>query len=203
MTVSVHHNDLPAGLTFGPVVAVDTETLGLKHKRDRLCVVQLSSGDGTAHLVTFDGSDYSAPNLRKLMADKNVLKLFHFARFDIAAIKQYLGVVCAPVYCTKLASKLARTYTDHHSLKTLCRELLGVELDKQQQTTDWGCLPLTDAQIAYASSDVLYLHQLRDKLDALIAREGRQQLLQSCLDFLPARGELDLAGWEEDVFAHH
>ncbi len=203
MTVSVHHNDLPAGIDFGAVVAIDTETLGLKHKRDRLCVVQLSAGDGTAHLVTFDGSDYSAPNLRKLMADKNVTKLFHFARFDIAAIKQYLGVVCAPVYCTKLASKLARTYTDHHSLKTLCRELAGVELDKQQQTTDWGALPLTDAQIAYASSDVLYLHKIKAVLDDLIKREGRQDLLQASFDFLPARALLDLAGWEDDdIFAH-
>lgn len=202
MTVSVHHNDLPAGLDFGPVVAVDTETLGLKHKRDRLCVVQLSSGDGDAHLVTFDGSDYSAPNLRALMEDKNVLKLFHFARFDIAAISQYLGVVCAPVYCTKLASKLARTYTDHHSLKTLCRELAGVELDKQQQTTDWGNLPLSDAQIAYAASDVLHLHKIKAVLDDLIAREGREALLQSCLDFLPSRAMLDLAGWEGDIFEH-
>lgn len=202
MTVSVHHNDLPAGLSFGPIVAVDTETLGLKHKRDRLCVVQLSSGDGTAHLVTFDGSDYSAPNLRALMQDKNVIKLFHFARFDIAAIKQYLGAVCAPVYCTKLASKLARTYTDHHSLKTLCRELAGVELDKQQQTTDWGNLPLSDAQIAYAASDVLHLHKIKAVLDDLIAREGREVLLQSCLDFLPARALLDLAGWEDDIFEH-
>ena len=203
MTVSVHHNDLPAGIDFGAVVAIDTETLGLKHKRDRLCVVQLSAGDGTAHLVTFDGSDYSAPNLRKLMADKNVTKLFHFARFDIAAIKQYLGVVCAPVYCTKLASKLARTYTDHHSLKTLCRELAGVELDKQQQTTDWGALPLTDAQIAYASSDVLYLHKIKAVLDDLIKREGRQDLLQASFDFLPARALLDLAGCEDDdIFAH-
>ena len=202
MTVSVHHNDLPAGITFGPIVAVDTETLGLKHKRDRLCVVQLSSGDGTAHLVTFDGADYSAPNLKRLMEDKNVIKLFHFARFDIAAIKQYMGAVCAPVYCTKLASKLARTYTDHHSLKTLCRELVGVDLDKQQQTTDWGNLPLSDAQIAYAASDVLHLHKIKAVLDDLIAREGRQALLQSCFDFLPTRAMLDLAGWEDDVFAH-
>ena len=203
MTVSVHHNDLPAGIDFGAVVAIDTETLGLKHKRDRLCVVQLSAGDGTAHLVTFDGSDYSAPNLRKLMQDKNVTKLFHFARFDIAAIKQYLGVVCAPVYCTKLASKLARTYTDHHSLKTLCRELAGVELDKQQQTTDWGALPLTDAQIAYASSDVLYLHKIKAVLDDLIKREGRQDLLQASFDFLPARALLDLGVWgDENILAH-
>lgn len=202
MTVCVHHNDLPAGLSFGPVVAVDTETLGLRHKRDRLCVVQLSAGDGTAHLVTFDGRDYSAPNLRRLMQDKAVTKLFHFARFDIAAIRQYLGVVCAPVYCTKLASKLARTYTDHHSLKTLCRELLGIDLDKQQQTTDWGNHPLSDAQVAYAASDVLHLHALRERLDALIAREGRGELLQSCLDFLPARALLDVAGWEEDIFEH-
>ena len=202
MTVSVHHNDLPSGLDFGPVVAVDTETLGLRHKRDRLCVVQLSAGDGSAHLVTFDGSDYSAPNLRALMADTTVTKLFHIARFDIAAIREYLGVVCAPVYCTKLASRLARTYTDHHSLKTLCRELIGVDLDKQQQTTDWGALPLTEAQIAYAASDVLHLHKLKAVLDVLIAREGRQPLLQACLDFLPARALLDLAGWEDDIFEH-
>ena len=202
MTVFVHQNDLPAGLNFGPIVAVDTEMMGLKHKRDRLCVVQLSAGDGTAHVVTFDGSDYSAPNLRQLIEDKNVIKLFHFARFDIAALQEYIGALCTPVYCTKIASKLARTYTDHHSLKTLCRELAGVELDKQQQTTDWGALPLTQSQIDYAASDVLYLHKIKTALDQLIAREGRTQLLQSCLDFLPARALLDLAGWEDDIFAH-
>ncbi len=202
MSVSVHHNDLPAGLDFGASVAVDTETLGLRHRRDRLCVVQLSAGDGTAHLVTFDGHDYSAPNLKKLLADKNIFKLFHFARFDLAALSLYLGVTVAPVYCTKLASKLARTYTEHHSLKTLCRELIGVELDKQQQTTDWGQLPLSPEQINYAASDVLYLHRLKERLDADLAREGRSALAQACFDFLPTRAALDLAGWEEDIFAH-
>lgn len=202
MSVSVHTNDLPAGLDFGSVVAIDTETLGLRHRRDRLCVVQLSAGDGTAHLVTFDGQDYSAPNLKKLLADKNVLKLFHFARFDLAALSLYLGVTVAPVYCTKLASKLARTYTDHHSLKTLCRELIGVELDKQQQTTDWGRLPLSPEQVKYAASDVLHLHRLKEWLDAALAREGRSELAQACFDFLPTRAALDLAGWEEDIFEH-
>lgn len=203
MTITVHVNDLPAGLDFGPVVAVDTETLGLKHNRDRLCVVQLSAGDGTAHLVTLDGRDYSAPNLRALMADPAVTKLFHFARFDLAAIERYLGVTVAPVYCTKIASRLARTYTDHHSLKTLCRELLGVDLDKQQQTTDWGKLPLTPEQIAYAASDVLHLHALKERLDADLAREGRSHLAKACFDFLPSRAKLDLAGWEDaDIFAH-
>lgn len=202
MTVTVHHNDLPLGVVFGPVVAVDTETLGLKPHRDRLCVVQLSAGDGTAHLVTFDGSDYSAPNLKKLFTDANVTKLFHFARFDLAALSLYLGVTVAPVYCTKIASRLARTYTDHHSLKTLCRDVLGVELDKQQQTTDWGQLPLTPAQINYAASDVLHLHALREKLDMALARENRTQLAAACFGFLPARAALDLAGWEDDIFEH-
>lgn len=203
MTISVHHNDLPAGLDFGDVVAVDTETLGLKHRRDRLCVVQLSAGDGTAHLVTFDGSDYSAPNLKQLMADEKVTKLFHFGRFDIAAIAHYLGVTCAPVYCTKIASRLARTFTDHHSLKTLCRELAGVDLDKQQQTTDWGRLPLTPEQINYAASDVLHLHKIRAVLDDMLAREGRSEMAAACFGFLPTRALMDIGGFEEaDIFAH-
>jgi ribonuclease D len=202
MNTTLHHNDLPAGLSFGDIVAIDTETLGLKPQRDRLCVVQLSAGDGTAHLVKFDGSDYSAPNLKKLLADPKVVKLFHFARFDIAALYQYLGVVTAPVYCTKLASRLARTYTQHHSLKTLCKDVLGVELDKQQQTTDWGAATLSPEQMAYAASDVLHLHRLKEWLDAALAREGRTALAQACFDFLPARAALDLAGWEEDIFEH-
>lgn len=200
---TLHFNDLPADVSFGPIVAIDTETMGLNNKRDRLCVVQLSSGDGSAHLVKFDGKDYSAPNLKKLLADKNVVKLFHFARFDIGALYTYLGVVTAPVYCTKIASRLARTYTDHHSLKTLCRDVLGVELDKQQQTTDWGSEILSPEQINYAASDVLHLHALRTALEAALAREGRSHLANACFDFLPSRSLLDVAGWaEEDIFAH-
>lgn len=202
MNTTLHHNDLPAGLSFGDIVAIDTETLGLKPQRDRLCVVQLSAGDGTAHLVKFDGSDYSAPNLKKLLADPKVVKLFHFARFDIAALYQYLGVVTAPVYCTKLASRLARTYTQHHSLKTLCKDVLGVELDKQQQTTDWGAATLSPEQMAYAASDVLHLHRLKAALDESLQREGRAHYARACFDFLPTRALLDLAGWEEDIFEH-
>jgi ribonuclease D len=203
MTVTLHRGDLPSGLSFGNSVAVDTETLGLKPHRDRLCLVQLSAGDGTAHLVKFDGKDYSAPNLKKLMTDKNVTKIFHFARFDIAIMQQYLGVLTAPVYCTKIASKLARTFTSHHSLKTLCKDLLNLDLDKQQQTTDWGIPELSQAQIDYAAADVLHLHKLKASLDVSLAREGRQHLIQACLDFLPYRSLLDLAGWEEeDIFIH-
>lgn len=203
MTVTLHQGDIPSGLSFGDSVAVDTETLGLKPARDRLCLVQLSSGDGTAHLVKFDGRDYSAPNLKKLMTDKNVTKIFHFARFDIAAMQQYLGVLTTPVYCTKIASRLARTFTSHHSLKNLCKDLLNLDLDKQQQTTDWGASELSQAQIDYAASDVLHLHRLKASLDASLAREGRMHLLQACLHFLPSRSLLDLAGWEEDdIFSH-
>jgi ribonuclease D len=198
----LHRNDLPADVDLGSVIAVDTETMGLKTHRDRLCLVQLCSGDGQAHLVQLvDG--YDAPNLKALMADPNRLKLFHFARFDIAAIQAYLGVVTAPVYCTKIASRLVRTFTDRHGLKDLVRDLCGVEISKQQQSSDWGAETLTAEQLKYAASDVLYLHAMREKLDEMLAREGRTQLAQACFDFLPTRAALDLAGWDEiDIFAH-
>jgi len=203
MTTTLHHHDLPDGLDFGPAVAVDTETMGLVPHRDRLCLVQLSAGDGTAHLVKFDGQTYDAPNLSALMTDSNVLKLFHYARFDIASLKNWLGIDTAPVYCTKIASRLARTYTDRHGLKDLTRELLGVDLSKQQQSSDWGADQLSKAQKAYAASDVLHLHALRDKLDVMLAREGRTELAQACFDFLGTRAALDLAGWPEfDIFTH-
>ncbi len=203
MTVTLHKGDLPADLDLGPVVAVDTETMGLNPHRDRLCLVQLSSGDGTAHLVQIGLGQTGAPNLARLLADPKVEKLFHFARFDIAALYQGLGVLTAPVYCTKIASRLTRTFTDRHGLKDICRDLLGVEISKQQQSSDWGAADLTDAQMAYAASDVLYLHGLKAKFDVLLAREGRTDLARACFDFLPARARLDLAGWPEiDIFAH-
>ena len=202
-TATVHVGDLPDGLDLGPVVAVDTETMGLNPVRDRLCVVQLSSGDGTAHLVRLPKGTRRAPNLTGLLADPAVLKLFHFARFDVAVLKAYLGVDTAPVYCTKIASKLVRTYTDRHGLKDLTRELLNVDLSKQQQSSDWGADPLDSEQIAYAASDVLYLHRLRDRLDAMLVREGRTELAARCFAFLPTRAALDLGGWEAiDIFAH-
>jgi ribonuclease D len=198
----LHHGDIPADLHFGESVAVDTETMGLSLVRDRLCVVQLSAGDGTAHLVKL-GRDYDCPNLKRLLADPKVLKIFHFARFDVAMIKRSLGVDCAPIYCTKIASKLCRTNTDRHGLKDLCFNLLGVEISKEQQTSDWGADTLTDQQQAYAAQDVLYLHRLKGVLDGLLAREGRADLAAACFDFLPTRGALDLAGWDEvDIFAH-
>ncbi|MFH1806455.1 MAG: ribonuclease D [Pseudomonadota bacterium] len=203
MTNYLHHGDLPDGLDLGKIVAIDSETMGLNPHRDRLCVVQLSGGDGDAHLVKFDGQTYDAPNLKKLLADQTVLKLFHFGRFDIAVMDAYLGVTCAPVYCTKIASKLVRTYTDRHGLKDLVRELVGVEISKQQQSSDWGSAELTAEQIAYAASDVLYLHQMKEELDRRLAREGRTEMAQACFDFLPVRAKLDLSGWEEaDIFAH-
>ena len=203
MTNFLHHGDLPDGLDLGKVVAIDSETMGLNPHRDRLCVVQLSAGDGDAHLVKFDGENYEAPNLKKLLEDPSVLKLFHFGRFDIAVMDKYLGVRCAPVYCTKIASKLVRTYTDRHGLKDLVRELAGVNLDKQQQSSDWGSADLSDEQIAYAASDVLYLHKAKEELDRRLAREGRTELAQACFEFLPIRATLDLSGWEEtDIFAH-
>lgn len=202
-TATVHVGDLPDGLTLGPVVAVDTETMGLNPVRDRLCVVQLSSGDGTAHLVRLPKGAFDAPNLTGLLADPNVLKLFHFARFDVAVLKAYLGVDTAPVYCTKIASKLVRTYTDRHGLKDLTRELLNVDLSKQQQSSDWGAETLDSEQIAYAASDVLYLHRLKDRLDTMLAREGRTDLAARCFAFLPTRAALDLGGWDAiDIFAH-
>ena len=203
MAIHYHQYDLPADVSFGDSVAIDTETMGLNLQRDRLCVVQLSAGDGDAHVVHFPTQDYDAPNLRRLLGDQAVTKLFHFARFDLAMIQKYFSVVCTPVYCTKVASKLCRTNTDRHGLKDLCKELLGVDLSKQQQTSDWGAAELTPEQVAYAASDVLYLHALRIKMDALLAREGRRHLAEACFYFLPVRSALDLAGWdEEDIFAH-
>jgi ribonuclease D len=185
------------------MVAVDTETLGLNPGRDRLCLVQLSSGDGSAHLVQFARDEYQAPNLKRLLADPNVLKLYHFARFDLATLRRYLGVLSGPVYCTRTASKLARTYTDKHGLKDLVKELLDIDLSKQQQSSDWGAENLTEQQLAYAANDVAFLHRLKDALDAMLVREGRMELAESCFGFLPARAELDLAGWAEgDIFAH-
>jgi ribonuclease D len=202
-TITLHRGDLPADVSFGAAVAIDTETMGLIPGRDRLCLVQLSAGDGTAHLVQFERGQYDAPNLKRLLADNNVAKLFHFARFDIAALYAYLGVLARPVYCTKIASRLVRTFTDRHGLKEICRELLGVELNKQQQSSDWGASELTPEQMKYAASDVLYLHALKEKFDAMLEREGRTGLARSCFDFLPARAALDLAGWAEvDIFAH-
>lgn len=201
--IKIHRGDLPSGLSFPAGVAIDTETLGLNPHRDRLCLVQLSSGDGTAHLVQFDGKDYSAPRLKALLADPKILKIFHFARFDIAVLKQYLGVETAPIYCTKIASKLARTYTDRHGLKDLVGELLGIELSKQQQSSDWGAAKLSESQMSYAANDVLHLHALKAKLDAMLAREGRAELAHAAFGFLPTRAHLDLAGFEEDdIFAH-
>lgn len=184
-------------------LAVDTEAMGLNNKRDRLCLVQLSDGKGDAHLVQFEKGAYHAPNLVKLLTDKSRAKIFHFARFDLAIIREYLGVRIAPVYCTRTASRLARTYTDKHGYKDLCKELLGIDISKQQQTSDWGAASLTQEQIDYAASDVLHLHKLKQKLDVMIAREGREELLSACCGFLPYRAELDLAGWaDQDIFAH-
>ena len=203
MTVELYQGDLPAGLDLGETVAVDTETLGLNPQRDRLCLVQLSSGDGNAHLVQLSDGNYDAPNLKRLLENETITKLFHFGRFDIAMIKRYLGVVCRPVYCTKIASKLSRTYTDRHGLKDLCTELIGVDLSKQQQQSDWGAAELTPEQLEYAASDVLYLHRLKQLLDERLAREGRTALAEACFEFLPHRAELDLAGWEDqDIFSH-
>lgn len=204
MTVHFHEEDLPAGVLADGPVAVDTETMGLLTPRDRLCVVQISDGRGDEHLVRFKpGSDYAAPHLKSVLADPARLKLYHFARFDIAAIQHYLGVLAAPVYCTKTASRLIRTYTDRHGLKELVRELLGQDISKQQQSSDWGAPELSDAQKDYAASDVRYLHLLRAELDKRLEREGRTQLARACFDFLPHRALLDLAGWAEvDIFAH-
>jgi ribonuclease D len=203
MKIKLHRHDLPDGLDLGPVVAIDSETLGLNPNRDRLCLVQLSSGDGTAHAVQFAPDGYAAPNLKRMLADPNVLKLFHFARFDMAMFRRHLDVVTAPVYCTKIASKLVRTYTDRHGLKDLVKELLGVDMSKEQQSSDWGAPELTEKQLAYAASDVAYLHKLKAALDAMLEREGRTQLAKACFNFLPARVALDLAGWPEvDIFAH-
>lgn len=203
MTIYLHQNDLPAGLEFPDGVAVDTETLGLSLTRDKLCVVQLSAGDGDAHLVQLDRDNYDCPNLKALLGDASVQKILHFARFDVAMVQKYLGVIMQPVFCTKIASKLVRTYTDRHGLKYLVKELLGRDMSKQQQSSDWGAPELSAAQQEYAASDVLYLHELRDQLAEMLARENRTDLAQACFNFLPHRCALDLAGWPEtDIFAH-
>jgi len=207
MSIHLYKGDLPEGLELGPEVAIDTETMGLNPVRDRLCLVQMSSGDGVSHLVqipkTEPGRLHPAPRLKAMLENPNVLKIFHFARFDVAALKAYLGARVAPVYCTKIASKMTRSYTDRHGLKDLCKELLDVELSKQQQSSDWGSQDLSEDQLRYAASDVLHLHKLKAKLDPLLAREGRSALAAACFEFLPSRGELDLLGWEEpDIFSH-
>jgi ribonuclease D len=203
MTVTLHLGDLPPGLSFGASVAVDTETLGLSLTRDPLCVVQLSAGDGNAHVVKLNRPAYDCPNLKALFADPHVEKIFHFARFDVAMVQNYLGVILTPVFCTKIASKLVRTYTDRHGLKDLSKELLGVDMSKQQQSSDWGAPVLSQAQIDYAASDVLHLHALKEKLVTMLEREGRMDMARQCFDFLPTRAALDLAGWAEtDIFAH-
>ncbi|MDX1716881.1 MAG: ribonuclease H-like domain-containing protein [Anderseniella sp.] len=203
MAIKVHQGDLPEGLDFGKMVAVDTETMGLNAHRDKLCVVQLSAGDDDAHLVQLDRSTYDAPRLKALMENPDVVKIFHYARFDVGMLKHYLGADTGPVYCTKIASRLARTYTDRHGLKDLVREMLGIEMSKQQQSSDWGTPVLSDAQKQYAALDVIYLHELKVRLDQMLRREGRTGLAQACFDFLPTRAALDLAGWPEaDIFAH-
>jgi ribonuclease D len=203
MTIRLHRGDLPNLSAYKGAVAIDTETMGLDPNRDRLCVVQLSPGDGSADVVQIPAGHSDAPNLKKLLADQSVLKIFHFARFDLGMLFKALGVMPEPVYCTKIASRLCRTYTDRHGLKDLTREVLGVDLSKQQQSSDWGADTLTDAQLAYAASDVLHLHALKEKLDAMLAREGRTELAAACFGFLPHRVRLDLAGWAaEDIFSH-
>jgi ribonuclease D len=206
--IHLHRHDLPDGLALGPVLAVDTETMGLNPHRDRLCLVQLSAGDGHAHLVqlippSLGGHGYDCPNLARLLADPGVVKLMHFARFDVAMLQHYLGITVAPVRCTKIAARLTRTFTDRHGLKDLCRDLLGAEISKQQQTSDWGAVELTAEQLAYAASDVLHLHALWGRLEALLIREGRRELAEACFAFLPARARLDLLGYEQpDIFSH-
>ncbi|MFX0543583.1 ribonuclease D [Roseovarius sp. S4756] len=203
MTNTLYQGDLPDGLDLGPVVAIDCETMGLNPHRDRLCVIQMSGGDGNAHLVQVAKGQTEAPNLSAMLTDPDILKLFHFGRFDIAAMQNAFGAVTAPVYCTKIASKLIRTYTDRHGLKYLLQELLNVDISKQQQSSDWGAPQLTEAQLDYAASDVLYLHRLREALNKRLEREGRMEMAQACFDFLPTRAALDLAGWpEQDIFSH-
>ena len=203
MAVKLHKGDIPATLDFGPAVAVDTEAMGLQAARDRLCLVQLSAGDGDAHLVQFDQSSFEAPQLKALLEDRNIVKIFHYARFDVAMLKAYLGADVGPVFCTKVASKLVRTYTDRHGLKDLVRDMLGIDVSKQQQSSDWGAAVLSDAQRQYAAQDVVYLHELKTRLEQMLKREGREAMAQSCFDFLSVRAALDLAGWaDEDIFAH-
>jgi ribonuclease D len=202
-SLKLHRGDLTAGVDFGDCVAVDTETMGLDPHRDRLCLVQLSDKDGNCHMVHFPNTVYDAPNLKAVLDDQNITKLFHFARFDVAVLNHYIGASCTPLYCTKIASKLVRTFTDHHGLRNLCVELLGIDLSKQQQRSDWGADDLTQEQVQYAAGDVLHLHRLREKLDVLLAREGRTRSAEACFEFLPVRAALDLAGWdEEDIFSH-
>lgn len=201
--IHLYRGDLPAGLDFGDAVAVDCEAMGLNSNRDRLCVVQLSAGDGVCHLVQLDKGEYDAPNLKAVLADKKITKIFHYARFDVGILKRFLGIDCTPVYCTKIASRLARTYTDRHGLKDVCRELVGVELSKEQQSSDWGAETLSESQINYAAIDVLYLHQVRAELEKILIREGRKELAQKCFDFLETRAALDIEGWPDlDIFAH-
>ena len=203
MKIKLHKGDLPSGLDLGPLVAIDSETMGLDPYRDRLCIAQLSAGDGVCHAVQFAPGHYDAPNLKSLLANQSVTKLFHFARFDVAMFLRYLGVVTAPIYCTKIASKLVRTYTDKHGLKDLVKELLAVDLSKEQQSSDWGAPELSERQLAYAANDVAYLHRLKEALDCMLAREHRAALAKACFEFLPARAELDLAGWQDtDIFEH-
>ena len=203
MANHLYQNDLPDGLDLGPVVAIDCETMGLNPHRDRLCVIQMSGGDGDAHIIQVARGQSEAPNLARMLEDPEVLKLFHFGRFDIAAMYHAFGALAAPVYCTKIASRLVRTFTDRHGLKTLTQDLLGLNISKHQQQSDWGAETLSDAQLDYAASDVLHLHKLREKLDGMLAREGRVEIAQACFDFLPTRAKLDLAGWPEvDIFAH-
>ena len=203
MSITLHEQDLPEAIDFGSSVAIDTEAMGLHPYRDRLCLVQMSAGDGTCHMVRFRGPHYHAPRLTRLLSDPTVEKVFHFARFDVAILQHYLGVTTQPVYCTKIASKLARTYTDRHGLKDLCHELLGIELSKEMQSSDWGVAELTEAQLRYAAHDVLHLHALRARLDTMLKREQRVELAQACFDFLPHRATLDLAGWPGvDIFAY-
>ena len=202
-SLKLYRGDLTAGVDLGDCVAVDTETMGLDPHRDRLCLVQLSDKDGNCHMVHFPNTAYDAPNLKALLDDQNITKLFHFARFDVAVLNHYIGASCTPLYCTKIASKLVRTFTDHHGLRNLCAELLGIDLSKQQQRSDWGADDLTQEQVQYAAGDVLHLHRLREKLDVLLAREGRTRSAEACFEFLPVRAALDLAGWdEEDIFSH-
>lgn len=202
-SIEVYQGDLPAGMSFGDSVAVDTEAQGLNPNRDRLCVVQVSTGGGVCHLVQFPDADFTAPNLKALFTDDAVTKIFHYARFDVAIIKKYMGVVCGPVYCTKIASKLSRTYTGNHGLKDVCKELVNIDLSKEQQSSDWAVETLSPSQIEYAAADVLYLHQIRDELDKILQREGRSDLARACFEFLSTRADLDLGGWsDEDIFAH-
>ena len=202
-SIEVYQGDLPAGMSFGDSVAVDTEAQGLNPNRDRLCVVQVSAGGGVCHLGQFPDANFTAPNLKALFTDDAVTKIFHYARFDVAIIKKYMGVVCGPVYCTKIASKLSRTYTGNHGLKDVCKELVNIDLSKEQQSSDWAVETLSPSQIEYAAADVLYLHQIRDELDKILQREGRSDLARACFEFLSTRADLDLGGWsDEDIFAH-